>query len=391
MTSEGSLYRLHKPSTGFCFYLLFTRFFCILNMDSYEKEMIFMDLKKLYIEHAVYPAMALLQNNRVTEYTRELLASETLPADQRAANLRQRLSELLFLCRRQVPAYADLSFTDLELRREPMDCLQAVDPILLTDFLSATREYLRRDADVLSLHKRYCDVGTQNPAMIYLTQEQIARYEAARWRGLSWYGATFGSPSVYLWDQPHSPFVIQEEPYLKNRLSISVCAMTDRSVQPTADEIDGFKPEYITGSASSLGTMAQAMLQTGVRLVNTPKVVTITRGVADAALRLQLEDAFQCPVAQVLGGRMEGLMAYMCPEGHLHITAENCYVELLDPKTWAPVPAGHRGLVTVTNLLDETMPHLRVILDYMATMPAEPCPCGRTLPVLENLQKVAPA
>ena len=26
-----------------------------------------MDLKKLYIEHALYPAMALLQNNRVME------------------------------------------------------------------------------------------------------------------------------------------------------------------------------------------------------------------------------------------------------------------------------------------------------------------------------------
>jgi len=80
----------------------------------------------------------------------------------------------------------------------------------------------------------------------------------------------------------------------------------------------------------------------------------------------------------------------MCPEGHLHVTAEHCYVEILDPKTWTPVAPGQRGLVTVTNLLDDTMPHLRVILDVMASIRQEPCPCGRTLPVLENLQKVAP-
>jgi phenylacetate-CoA ligase len=271
-----------------------------------------------------------------------------------------------------------------------MDCLQAVDPTTLTDFLTSAQDYLCRDLDVTELEARYCDVGDLPPATIYLTQEQIERYEAARWRGLSWYGVTFGSPSVYLWDQPHAPFVLQEEPYMKNRLSLSVCAMTDRSVQLTVEQIDQFSPEYITGSASSLGTMAKAMLRTGVRLQNRPKVVTITRGLADATLRKQLEEAFQCPAAQVLSGRMEGIMAYMCPEGHLHITAEHCYVEILDPKTWTPMPAGKRGLVAVTNLLDETMPHLRVILDYIGTLDPEPCPCGRTLPVLKYLQKVAP-
>jgi len=350
-----------------------------------------MDLKKFYIERAVYPAMAILQNNRVTAFTKALQASETLDMAQRKLDLRQRLSELLFLCRNQVPAYAGLPFTDLELRREPMDCIQAVDPILLTDFLAVTREYLRRDVDITGLHARYCETSSgQPPATIYLTQEQIERYEAARWRGLSWYGVTFGSPSVYLWDQPHAPFVLQEEPYLRNRLSVSVCAMTDRSVPPTVEQIDGFKPEYITGSASSLASMAHALLRTGIRLQTVPKVVTITRGVADAELLSVLREAFRCPVAQVLAGRMEGIMAYTCPEGHLHITAEHCYVEILDPKTWTPVAPGQRGLVTVTNLLDDTMPHLRVILDVMASIRQEPCPCGRTLPVLENLQKVAP-
>ena len=349
-----------------------------------------MDLKKFYIEHALYPAMALLQKNRVMEYTKALQASETMDPAQMAAQQHQLLTELLFVCRKLVPAYADLSFTDLELRREPMDCLQAVDPILLRDFLSSSREYLRRDADPTELQARYCDLGEQGPATIYLTQEQIERYEAARWRGLSWYGVTPGSPSVYLWDQPHAPFVLQEEPYLRNRLSLSVCAMTDRSVQPTVEQIDGFGPEYITGSASSLGTMARIMLRTGVRLRNAPKVVTITRGLADDELRAQLREAFGCPVAQVLSGKMEGIMGYMCPEGHLHITAEHCYVEILDPKTWTPMPDGKRGLVTVTNLLDETMPHLRVILDYMGTLDTEPCPCGRTLPVLKDLQKTAP-
>lgn len=350
-----------------------------------------MDLKKIYIERALYPAMELLGSNHVKHYTKLLVQSETMDMEERRSHLRQRLTELLGICCEQVPAYSGLPFSQLELRREPVDCLQAVDPVTLGDFLADTRSYLRQDADVTGLQGCYCDRPEQPPALIYLTQRQIEQYEAARWRGLGWYGVTYGSPSVYLWDRPHAPFVLQEEPYLHNRLAVSVCAMTDRSVHLTAEEIDGFAPEYITGSVEALTTMAEAMEKAGVQLRTPLKVLTITRGVADEELRRKLSCVFGCPVAQVLGGKMEGIMAYMCPHGHLHITAENCFVEILDPGTWTPVAPGQRGLVAVTNLLDDTMPHLRVILDYMAAMPPDPCPCGRTLPVLTDLEPMAPA
>ena len=88
-----------------------------------------MDFKKLWIEGAVYPAMVLLQHNHVVANTRALQRTETLPAAERTAKIGQRLSELLFLCKTQVPAYSDLPFTDLDIRREPLDCLQAVDPM----------------------------------------------------------------------------------------------------------------------------------------------------------------------------------------------------------------------------------------------------------------------
>ena len=350
-----------------------------------------MDLKKLYIERAVYPAMTLLQHNRVTAYTRQLQDTASMDPDQRAASLRQQVSELLFLCRDQVPAYSDLSFTDLEMRREPLDCLQAVDPIPIADFLAEPQRYLCTglDLDKLSCIRRG---GEDRPEIcIYCTQEQIERYEAARWRGLSWYGVTYGSRSVLLWDRPREPFFLHVEPYMKNRLSLSVCAMTDRSVRPTVEEIDRYAPEYLSGSASALATLASGLERTGISLQTPLKVVTVTRGVADTDLRQRLEQTFGCPVAQNLGFWTEGILAYMCPEGHLHVNLENCYVEILDPQTWTPAAPGQRGLVAVTDLVGQTMPHLRVVLDYMASMPDKPCPCGRTLPVLEGLEKMAPS
>ncbi len=349
-----------------------------------------MDLKKFYIEKAVYPAMTLLQKNRVAAYTRQLQASETMDPDTRAAVLRQKLSELMLFCRDNVPAYSDLSFTDLELRREPLDCLQAVDPIPMEEYLSQSRQYLCRGVDVEHLHHAGHGVDEEHRTDLYYTQQQMERYEAARWRGLSWYGVTFGSPSVLLWDKPRDPWFLREEPYMRNRISLSVCAITDRSIQPMLEEIDEFAPEYISGSANALAMLAGGMERTGLRLQKPLKVVTVTQGVADGSLRRRLQELFNCPVAQNLGVRTDGIVAYMCPEGHLHVTAENCFVEILDPQTWTPVAPGKPGLVAVTDLVDRTMPHLRMVLNLLAVLDEAPCPCGRTLPVLKHLRATAP-
>ena len=349
-----------------------------------------MDFKKLWIEGAVYPAMTLLQHNQVAANTRALQSMETLPAEERAVRTRQRLSELLFLCKTQVPAYSDLPFTDLDIRREPLDCLQAVDPMPLSDFLDEAENHLSRLAQAEKLLRCTVPLGEREVSFA-VTRAQLERYEAARWRGLSWYGVSFGSRSVLLWDKPRPPFLLEEEPYLKNRLSLSACAMTARSVQPTLEEIDRFRPEYLSGSATALSELAGHMYRAGLCLETPLKVVTVTQGVADSTQRQHISDAFGCPVAQNLGYRTEGIMAYMCPQGHLHVTAENCFVELLDPMTWTPVNPGEKGLLTVTDLVGEAMPHLRVILNYMARWRQAPCPCGRTMPVLEDLEAMAPS
>ncbi len=349
-----------------------------------------MDFKKLWIEGAVYPAMTLLQHNHVVANTRALQSMETLPAEERAVRTRQRLSELLFLCKTQVPAYSDLPFTDLDIRREPLDCLQAVDPMPLSDFLDEAENHLSRLAREEKLLRCPVQRGEREISFA-MTHEQLECYEAARWRGLGWYGVTFGSRSVLLWDKPRPPFLLEAEPYLKNRLSLSACAMTARSVRPTLEEIDRFRPEYLSGSATALSELAGHMYRAGLRLETPLKVVTITQGVADSTQRQCIADAFRCPVAQNLGYRTEGILAYMCPQGHLHVTAENCFVELLDPMTWAPVNPGEKGLLAVTDLVGETMPHLRVILNYMARWSESPCPCGRTMPVLEDLEAMAPS
>ena len=89
--------------------------------------------------------------------------------------------------------------------------------------------------------------------------------------------------------------------------------MTERSVAPTVEEIDRFRPEYLSGSASALMSLASHMRQTGIRMKTPLKVVTITLGAANAAQRREMEAAFGCPVSQNLGERVGG-------SGGLHVS-----------------------------------------------------------------------
>ena len=58
---------------------------------------------------------------------------------------------------------------------------------------------------------------------------------------------------------------------------------------------------------------------------------------------------FACPVANGYGGRDAGFIAHQCPQGGMHITAEDIIVEIID-SDGNPLPHGTAGEIVVTHL-----------------------------------------
>jgi phenylacetate-CoA ligase len=100
-----------------------------------------------------------------------------------------------------------------------------------------------------------------------------------------------------------------------------------------------------------------------------------------------LSEVFGSPIGNEYGARDAGILAYSCPCGHLHMTAENAIIEVLDPVTHVPVAPGNSGVIAVTDLTSRAQPRLRWLLGDTATLTAvQPvCDCGITLPVIESL------
>ncbi|MFP4128657.1 MAG: phenylacetate--CoA ligase family protein [Desulfonatronovibrio sp.] len=102
------------------------------------------------------------------------------------------------------------------------------------------------------------------------------------------------------------------------------------------------------------------------------------------SLRTELEERFGMRVRQGYGTADLGCIAYECPENcGMHLSSR-CYVEICDPRTKNPLPAGEVGEVVVTPF-NPAYPLVRLATGDLSALREEKCLCGRTAPRLAGI------
>ncbi len=72
-------------------------------------------------------------------------------------------------------------------------------------------------------------------------------------------------------------------------------------------------------------------------------------------------------------------IAFECQcQQHLHIWEDYVYPEIVDPKTFEPLPDGEEGELVLTTLQRQAMPLMRYRTKDLTRIISEPCACGRT-------------
>ncbi|MBE0568194.1 MAG: AMP-binding protein [Deltaproteobacteria bacterium] len=99
------------------------------------------------------------------------------------------------------------------------------------------------------------------------------------------------------------------------------------------------------------------------------------------SLRARFRNEFGIQVRQAYGTADVGSLGYECREAAGMHVPDEILLEMTDPVTGEPVPAGSIGEVVVT-LPDRTYPLLRFATGDLSLLTDEPCPCGRTSPRL---------
>ena len=69
---------------------------------------------------------------------------------------------------------------------------------------------------------------------------------------------------------------------------------------------------------------------------------------------------FGAPVANGYGGRDAGFIAHQCPEGNMHVSAEDIIVEIID-KDGNVLPDGESGEIVVTHMATSDFPLFAIV------------------------------
>jgi phenylacetate-CoA ligase len=97
------------------------------------------------------------------------------------------------------------------------------------------------------------------------------------------------------------------------------------------------------------------------------------------SLRRHFEDEYGILTRQGFGTADIGLVAYECPEKSGMHLVDDAIVQVCDPQTGVPLPAGQIGGIVAT-VNNRTYPMIRFATGDLTILAEDPCPCGRTAP-----------
>lgn len=335
--------------------------------------------------------MEIGKGNRIRQNTQDLIKSQGLSDDELHALQEKKLRKLLLECIENVPAYKPYSHLKEKIESDSLEALKEFPVLDKETFRKNSDSYLNETVSKDGLISNRTGGSTSEPVRFYMDRHTVEYYEAARWRGLSWWGITPGSRSVMIWGNPMELNQAEEKKYsmkerwLKNRIIISAYSLKPEQMKNYIAEITKFHPEYIYGYASALYTFSTLMLEQNLEIPFKLKAVVSTAETLHDFQREAIQRAFKCHVVNEYGARDGGIIAYECPKGNMHISAENIVLEVVEDKTYEPLPKGESGILLTTDLNNFSMPRLRYKIGDRIALSKVSCDCGMPLPILDKI------
>jgi len=148
--------------------------------------------------------------------------------------------------------------------------------------------------------------------------------------------------------------------------------------------LNDFKPDVIRGIGSHVGALLRYVVERD-RPFHKPRAITYGADAMPDADRRFIERELGVPVMSVYQAVEALRIGFQCErrEGfHLHV--DELDVRVVDP-SGRDVAPGERGALVLSNLTNRATVLLNYRLGDMVTLARGPCPCGRTLPLIESI------
>lgn len=342
------------------------------------------------VSGAVFPLHEALKRHDTVPVRRDLERTQWLPPERLQVLQLQRLRALLQHAAQHVPYYRDLfarlGFVPGDVQR--LDDLQRL-PFLTKPLIREHSDALKAD-DARGLARFNTGGSSGEPLIFFIGRERVSHDVAAKWRATRWWGVDIGDPEIVVWGSPIELGAQDRLRVLRDRLLRTELLP---AFEMSAAKLDGFvttirarRPKMLFGYPSALSHIARYADQRGQRMDDLGvRVAFVTSERLYDDQRATIERVFGCRVANGYGGRDAGFIAHECPEGGMHLTAEDLIVEIVGPDDRV-LPPGEAGEIVVTHLATGDFPFIRYRTGDVAVLGEERCACGRGLPMLKEIQ-----
>lgn len=342
------------------------------------------------VSSLLFPLHERLKGHSTVAVRRGLEESQWWSAERLRELQLRRLQALLRHAQAEVPYYRRM-FEELGLDSTDF---QDLDDLCKLPFLDKplirTHQEELKSAQARGLARFNTGGSSGEPLIFFIGKERVSHDVAAKWRATRWWDVDIGDPEMVVWGSPIELGSQDRIRYWRDRVLRTHLLAAFEMSEPKLDEfvrtIRRIRPRMLFGYPSALAHIArharrqgQSMDDLGIR------VAFVTSERLYDHQREEIESVFGCPVANGYGGRDAGFIAHACPQGRMHITAEDIIVEIVDPQGRI-LPAGESGEIVVTHLATADYPFIRYRTGDIGTLSADPCPCGRGLPVLQAIE-----
>lgn len=342
------------------------------------------------VSGALFPLHEWLKGHDSVSVRRRLDRSQWLSGSEIARVQAQRLRGFLIEIGIKVPYWREL-FRKLEFDPAALTNVVDLQALPLLDKAEIRAHVEQMKADGHGPITRYNTGGSSGqPLVFYIGKARKSHDVAAKWRATRWWGVDIGDREAVIWGSPIENGAQDRVRHWRDRLMRSTLLP---AFEMSESKLDGFvewlqreRPRMLFGYPSALSHIARHAVKRGVRLDNLGvQVAFVTSELLYDEQRAMIEAAFACPVANGYGGRDAGFLAHECPEGGLHLTAEDIVVEIVDAEGKV-VPTGESGEIVITHLASAEFPFVRYRTGDIGALDDRPCKCGRGLPLLRDLQ-----
>ena len=340
--------------------------------------------------HIVFPIHERILRRRTVLYSRQLEASQWFSPDELVEFQCQKLRDLLCHAEQRTTYYRrQIRDADIDVRHDDPWQMLARLPLL-------SKNDIRRNADELLWRGApggvfpYATGGSSGePLHFHVDRRRQGYDQAARIRTHRWFDVDIGDREIFIWGSPvefdRTHRLKRLRDALFNQRLLDAFQMSPDRMDEYLDFIERFRPACLFGYPSSLSLLADHARETGRCLdLKSLRAVFVTGEVCFPHHRETIASFYGVPVADGYGSRDAGFIAHECPEGELHITAENIVVEIV--KDGRPVPIGEFGEIVVTHLDAYAMPFIRYLTGDVGRRKAGRCACGRGLPLMDVVQ-----